>query len=142
VWDTGELDRGCAADLLRKRKALGAEHIKLFADVDKKHSVSFPGIDLATHIEWTEFYLADALIVSGRMTGAAPDLEKVRQAKGFAGERPVLLGSGTTAENIAAFLEIADGAIVGSSLKVDGEATNPVDVERVRRYMAAVRAMR
>ena len=107
--------------------------------MDKKHSVAFPGIDLATHIEWTEFYLADALIVSGRMTGAAPDLEKVRRAKEFARERPVLLGSGTTAENIAAFLEIADGAIVGSSLKVDGEATNPVDVERVRRYMAAVR---
>ena len=142
VWDTGELDRGCAADLLRKRKALGAEQIKLFADVDKKHSVAFPGIDLATHIEWTEFYLADALIVSGRMTGAAPDLEKVRRAKEFAGERLVLLGSGTTAENIAAFLEIADGAIVGSSLKVGGEATNPVDVERVRRYMAAVRALR
>ncbi|HID86701.1 MAG TPA: BtpA/SgcQ family protein [Anaerolineae bacterium] len=142
VWDTGELDRGCAADLLRKRKELGAEHIKLFADVDKKHSVAFPGIDLATHIEWTDFYLADALIVSGRMTGAAPDLEKVRRAKELAGGRPVLLGSGTTAENIGAFLEIADGAIVGSSLKVDGEPTNPVDVERVRRYMAAVRAVR
>jgi len=55
---------------------------------------AFPDIDLATHIEWTEFYLADALIVSGKMTGAAPDIEKVRQAKELA-TRPVLLGSGT-----------------------------------------------
>jgi membrane complex biogenesis BtpA family protein len=141
VWDTGELDHGCAAELLRWRKNLGAEHIKIFADVDKKHSVSFPGIDLATHIEWTEFYLADALIVSGKMTGAAPELEKVRRAKELA-TRPILMGSGTTADNIAQFLQYADGAIVGTDLKVDGIAENPVDVERVRRYMKAVEAAR
>jgi membrane complex biogenesis BtpA family protein len=141
VWDTGELDHGCAAELFRWRKNLGAEHIKIFADVDKKHSVAFPGIDLATHIEWTEFYLADALIVSGKMTGAAPELEKVRRAKELA-TRPILMGSGTTAENIAQFLKYADGAIVGTDLKVDGIAENPVDVERVKRYMEAVRAVR
>jgi len=140
VWDTGEFDRGCAAELLRWRKNLGAEHIKLFADVDKKHSVAFPGIDLATHIEWTEFYLADALIVSGKMTGAAPELEKVRRARELA-TRPILMGSGTTADNVAQFLQYADGAIVGTALKVDGIAENPVDVERVKRYMEAVRAV-
>ena len=141
VWDTGEFDHGCAAELLRWRKNLGAEHIKIFADVDKKHSVAFPGIDLATHIEWTEFYLADALIVSGKMTCAAPELEKVRRARELA-TRPVLMGSGTTADNIAQFLQYADGAIVGTALKLDGIAENPVDVERVKRYMEAVEAAR
>jgi membrane complex biogenesis BtpA family protein len=141
LWDTGDLDHGCAADLLRRRKYLQAEQIKLFADVDKKHSVPFPGLDLATHIEWTEFYRADALIVSGRMTGDAPPLDKVRRARSLA-TRPILMGSGTTAENIADFLQYADGAIVGSSLKVDGIAENPVDVERVRRYVSAVGAVR
>ena len=141
VWDTGEFDRGCAAELLRWRKNLGAEHIKIFADVDKKHSVAFPGIDLATHIEWTEFYLADALIVSGKMTGAAPELEKVRRARELT-TRPILMGSGTTADNIAQFLQYADGAIVGTALKVDGVAENPVDVERVKRYVEAVRVVR
>jgi len=141
VWDTGEFDRGCAAELLRWRKNLGAEHIKLFADVDKKHSVAFPGIDLATHIEWTEFYLADALIVSGKMTGAAPELEKVRRARELT-TRPILMGSGTNADNVAEFLQYADGAIVGTALKVDGIAENLVDVERVKRYMDAVRSVR
>ena len=141
LWDTGELDHGCAADLLRRRKELNAEHVKLFADVDKKHSVPFPGLDLETHIEWTEFYRADALIVSGRMTGDAPPVDKVRRAKELA-TRPILLGSGTTAENIAEFLTYADGAIVGSSLKVDGVAENPVDVGRVQQYMDAVKAVR
>jgi membrane complex biogenesis BtpA family protein len=141
LWDTGDLDSGCAADLLRRRKELGAEHLKLFADVDKKHSVPFPGLDLETHIEWTEFYRADALIVSGRMTGDAPPLDKVRRAKELA-TRPILMGSGTTAENIGDFLRFADGAIVGSSLKIDGVAENPVDPDRVRRYMAAVKEVR
>ncbi|MCX7750951.1 MAG: BtpA/SgcQ family protein [Candidatus Bipolaricaulota bacterium] len=138
VWDTGEFDHGCAAELLRKRKELQAEDVKLLCDVDKKHAVRFPGIDLATHIEWTEFYGADALIVSGRMTGDAPDLAKVRRAKELA-TRPVLLGSGATAENVAAFLQYADGVIVGSSLKRDGDPTNPVDEERVKRFVAEVR---
>jgi hypothetical protein len=109
--------------------------------VDKKHSLPFPGLDLETHIEWTEFYRADALIVSGRMTGDAPPVAKVRQAKELA-TRPIVMGSGTTADNIAEFMQYADGAIVGSSLKVNGVAENPVDVDRVRRYMETVKRVR
>jgi membrane complex biogenesis BtpA family protein len=139
VWDAGSWDEGCAADLMRRRAELGAEQIKLFADVDKKHSVRFPGIDLATHIEWTRFFGADALIVSGRMTGDAPDLDKVRHAKQLAGDRPLLLGSGTDERNIAAFMEVADGAIVGSSIKEGGEIANAVDAARVRAFVRAAR---
>lgn len=141
LWDTGEIDHGCAADLVRKRKELHAEGIHIFADVDKKHSVSFPGLDLATHIEWTEFYGADALIVTGRMTGSAPDAEKVREARSLA-TRPILVGSGSNRENIGPFLQYADGVIVGSSLKKDGVMQNPVDLQRVTEFMDAVRAVR
>lgn len=139
VWDAGSWDEGCAADLMRRRKELHAEHIKLFADVDKKHSVRFPGIDLATHIEWTNFFGADALIVSGRMTGDAPNLDKVREAKALAGQRPVLIGSGTDERNVAAFLDVADGIIVGSSVKEDGVCENPVSQSRVRQLVQAAR---
>lgn len=142
VWEAGSWDEGCAAELMRRRKDLGAEHVKILADVDKKHSVRFPGIDLATHIEWTRFSGADALIVSGRMTGDAPDLDKVRDAKRLAGDRPLLIGSGAAEENIAAFLGVADGVIVGSSLKEGGACESPVDVDRVRRFVAAARAHR
>jgi hypothetical protein len=137
VWDAGSWDEGCAADLLRRRKELHAEHIKIFADVDKKHSVRFPGIDLATHMEWTNFFGADAMIISGRMTGDAPDIAKVQSARAFAGSTPILLGSGTDERNIAAFMQVADGVIVGSSIKAGGEIANPVDAGRVRRFVAA-----
>lgn len=139
VWDSGTFDEGCAADLMRRRKELHAESIKILADVDKKHSVRFPGIDLATHIEWTRFFGADAMIVSGRMTGDAPDLAKVRDAKALAGDTPILLGSGTSDDNIAAFLQVADGAIVGSSVKIDGQIANAVDMRRVRAFVDAAR---
>ncbi len=140
VWDAGSIDEGCAADLMRRRKELHAEHIKILADVDKKHSVRFPGIDLATHIEWTRFFGADALIVSGRMTGDAPDLGKVREAKQLAGDRPIIIGSGADASNIAAFMSVADGVIVGSSVKANGQIAEAVDVERVRRFVDAARS--
>lgn len=141
VWDTGEFDHGCAAELLRKRKELHAEGIHIFADVDKKHSVPFPGIDLATHIEWTEFYGADALIVSGSFTGKSPGLEKVREAKRFA-HRPLLIGSGATIENVSSLLEFADGIIIGTGLKKDGVMENPVDPARVRALLDRVRPLR
>lgn len=141
VWDTGEFDHGCAAELIRKRKELAADGIHIFADVDKKHSVPFPGIDLQTHIQWTEFYGADALIVSGKFTGNAPDVEKVREAKRLA-TRPVLIGSGCSAENAAALLQYADGIMVGTSLKKGGAMENAVDVNRVSALMDKVRAVR
>lgn len=143
VWDTGEIDHGCARELLTTRKLAQAEHIKLFCDVDKKHSVRFPGIDLQTHIEWTDYYLADALIISGRMTGSAPSVEKVKQAKQFSGgRRPILMGSGTNAENVADFLQYADGCIVGSSLKEGRQMHKPVSLDEVKRYMQAVEKVR
>jgi membrane complex biogenesis BtpA family protein len=142
VWDTGEFDHGCARELLSARKLNQAEHIKVFCDVDKKHSVRFPGIDLATHIEWTEFYLADAMIISGRMTGDAPDLEKVKKAKELAKGRPILMGSGMTAENVGDFLKSADGCIVGFGMKDAGHPYRPVNPDKVKRFMDAVEKVR
>ncbi len=142
VWDTGEFDRGNAADLLRLRKDLGAENIKIFADVCKKHAVMFPGIDLETHVTWTDFYLADAIIITGKMTGLPARLEEVKKAKELAPDCPVLVGSGTNKNNIAEFLKYADGAIVGTSVKEKGVTQNPVDVQRVKEYMKVVRSFR
>ena len=84
---------------------------------------------------------ADVFHLSGYALLAEPQRSAVRRAKELS-TRPILMGSGTAAENIADFLQYADGAIVGSSLKVDGVAENPVDVERVKRYMEAVRTVR
>ncbi len=142
IWDTGEFDHGVAADLVRLRKALYAEDIKFFVDVVKKHSVVFPGIDLETHAKWADFYLADAIIVTGRMTGEAPSPEDIAKVKSVVGDTPVLVGSGLTPENAEKLLKHADGAIVGTYFKVHGITQNPVDPERVRKLMSVVNRIR
>jgi uncharacterized protein len=142
IWDTGEFDHGCARELLTTRKLTYSENIKLFCDVDKKHSIRFPGLDIDTHIEWTEFYLADALIISGKMTGSAPTVEKVKHAREVIGNRrPILMGSGTNSSNVGDFLKYADGCIVGFSIK-EGRPENPVSVEMIKRYMDSVEKVR
>lgn len=142
IWDTGQIDHGNAAELMRLRKLLDAWDIKFFADVYKKHAVTFPGITPEIHATWTEFYLADAVIVTGKMTGDAPDIDLVKNVKKVIGEVPLILGSGINIDNVDKLLPIADGAIVGTYFKAKGITQNPVDPERVRKFMEKVKKIR
>ncbi|OYT45486.1 MAG: photosystem I assembly BtpA [Desulfurococcales archaeon ex4484_42] len=142
VWDTGEFDHGNAAELMRLRKLLYAEDIKFFADVYKKHAVMFPGITPEVHAIWTDFYLADALIVTGLMTGIAPEVELVKRVKSVVKDVPVIIGSGVNLGNVRELLRYADGAIVGTYFKVNGITQNPVDPERVKKLMRIVKELR
>ena len=85
--------------------------------------------------------LADGLIVSGEGTGSPTDVEDIRRVKAAAGHTPVWIGSGVTAENASQLLALADGAIVGTAVKRDGDVLAPVDVERVKELVAAVRQL-
>jgi len=142
VWDTGEFDHGNAAELMRLRKLLYAEDIKFFADVYKKHAVMFPGITPEVHAIWTDFYLADALIVTGLMTGMAPEVELVKRVKSVVKDVPVIIGSGVNPGNVRELLRYADGAIVGTYFKVNGVTQNPVDPKRVKKLMEIVKELR
>jgi hypothetical protein len=138
VADQGLL-HGIAHDLLRDRATLRADHIKILADIDVKHSAPLAHRDLNDEVEDTLHRgLADALIVSGSGTGKTTDLEKVRRARSVAPSAPLLIGSGINAQTIADYLPFADGFIVGTSLKTGGVATNPVDAERVRELIRRV----
>jgi len=77
------------------------------------------------------------------MAGAEPSVDAVREAKqGCGDETPVLANTGVKSTNVRDFLAVADGAIVGSDLKVDGGTWNPVDEERATRFMSEVHAIR
>ncbi len=84
--------------------------------------------------------LADVILVSGMMAGEEPDVSQIREAKEAVGDMAsVFLNTGAKTNNIAKFLQVADGVIVGSSLKVDGYTWNPVDPKRVKEFVAAAR---
>ncbi len=86
--------------------------------------------------------LADALIVTGPATGTPADPGDLAAVKAAVPDAPVLVGSGLDEHNADAFLRLADGAIVGTSLKVDGRTRNPVDREKVERLARKFRAYR
>ncbi|MEP6821645.1 MAG: BtpA/SgcQ family protein [Chthoniobacterales bacterium] len=139
VADQG-LIQGIAHDLLRDRALLGAETVKIFADVDVKHSAALATRPIEDEVaDVIERGLAEAVIVSGAGTGKATDPAQVIQVRSAAGDTPIFIGSGITAETLGQFLASADGFIVGTALKQDGIATNPVDAARVRALMAILR---
>jgi uncharacterized protein len=136
VADQGLL-HGIAHDLLRDRTMLGANDIAIMADVDVKHSAPLAARPLEDEIDDTIHRgMADALIVSGAGTGKSTDPAKLSRVKQRAGETPVFVGSGVTAETIAQLRPNCDGVIVGTHFKRTGAVSDVVEIERVRALLA------
>ena len=139
VADEG-LIQASAAKLLRYRKMIGAERVQVWADVKKKHSAHAitADVSLGQTAETVEFMGADCVIVTGSVTGEAPQLSDVQEAKSHC-HLPVFLGSGINDENIEQFSKVADGFIIGSAFKIDGFWANTVDPARVTPVVARLR---
>ena len=129
VADEGLIE-GSAGELLRYRRAIGAEGVRIFADIKKKHSAHALTADvgLAETARAAELFLADGIVVTGAATGRAADPAEVREVA-EAVALPVAVGSGLTAENLGEFAH-ADAFIVGSSVKRGGVWSGPLDPER------------
>ncbi|MFQ5600325.1 MAG: BtpA/SgcQ family protein [Candidatus Krumholzibacteriia bacterium] len=136
--DQGILE-GRAAETLRLRRGLAAD-IEIWADVHVKHGRSLAHREI-THeaADAVQRGLADALIVTGGGTGWTTEIDDLRAVRGLTLGVPVYVGSGVTERNVGVFLKETDGVIVGTSLKVDGCSSNPLDAERVRRFVEAAR---
>lgn len=128
----------CSAQIVRYRQALGADDVYLFCDIQVKHSTNLIDKPLAKSGEEAVAAGADALIVTGAATGKATPLDAVVEVKKVV-DIPVLVGSGTTAENVGGVLRVADGAIVGSALKEGGKASNRVSADAARELVEAAR---
>ncbi len=138
VTDQGLIE-GRAAEATRTRVRLSAS-VDILADVHVKHAIQLsyrPIGDEAT--DAVERGLADAIIVSGPATGSATPVDRLQEVREALPRVPLLVGSGFSLETARALLAVAEGAIVGSSLKVDGVVSNPVDPGRVRRLVEACR---
>ncbi|MEZ5976868.1 MAG: BtpA/SgcQ family protein [Planctomycetota bacterium] len=141
VTDQGLL-QGRASETVRERARL-VPGARILADVHVKHAVPLGGGDLVDAARDTFLRgRADALVLSGRATGSAGDPRDVERVREALPDASLLVGSGVTAENAAAMLAAADGAIVGTALKREGRVSEPVDVERVRRLRGAFDAVR
>lgn len=143
LTDQGVVD-GQAAETVRLRDRLDAAEVSMLADIDVKHSAALAERPLSEGVaELLERGHADGVIASGAGTGHATDhdhLQAVVDARDrLDADAPVFVGSGVTQETVGATLDLADGAIVGTALKQNGETTAPVDVDRVRALVDAAR---
>jgi len=138
VTDQGIVE-GRACDTVRYRRELGAE-VKLLADVLVKHASPLGALSIEQAARDAAYRgLADAVIVTGVGTGQPTEVEDVIRAREAVPDYPVLVGSGVHEGNLAKLLAVADGVIVGTSLKEGGVASNPVDETRVADLAALVR---
>lgn len=139
VADEGIIEAS-AAKLLRYRKVIGAERVQVWADVKKKHSAHAitADVSLGQTTETVEFMGADCVIVTGSVTGEAPKVADVQEAKTHC-HLPVFLGSGISETNIDQFSNEADGFIIGTAFKVDGLWSNTVDPNRVAQFVRRLR---
>ena len=139
VADEGLIEASAGA-LLRYRRAISAEHIRVFADIKKKHSAHAitADVDIVETAKASEFFGVDGVIVSGVATGQPTDAAEVNSVAAVVSV-PTLVGSGITADNIQDY-DGADAFIVGSSIKEDGLWSNPMDMDRVRGLVRAFSA--
>src|SRR5215831_359643 len=140
VADEGLIEAS-AGELLRYRRAIGAEHVRVFADIKKKHAAHAitADVSLAETARAAEFFLADGVIVSGVATGEAAARGDVSEAVS-ATRLPVLVGSGITPSNVDHYAH-AQGFIVGSALKLRGVWSNPLDPDALRAMVTAFTAL-
>lgn len=121
--------------LLSYRERIGAEKVLILADIQVKYARMLEQRSLEESARLTERYRADAIIVTGRVTGEPPGRTELEEASRGASGCPVLVGSGLDEANARELLRVADGAIVGSSLKTG-------DYIDSRKVMAVKQALR
>ena len=128
-----------AAELLRYRRLIHAEHIHVFTDIKKKHSAHAMSADvsLVETAHAAHFFRSDGLIITGNATGTQADAQDVESVQAACPDLPILVGSGITAENASIYKPLVDGVIVGSYLKQEGHWANDLSQERISRLVTA-----
>lgn len=133
-------DAGAA---MRYRNRLGASDVAMLYNVSAEFADSLDRRSLADRARSAEFSsIPDAVLVSGAITGEAARMEDLEAVKAVLPDTPVLANTGVKHATVADVLRVADGCIVGSALKVDGDTWNPVDPERAKDFMDRARAAR
>ena len=124
------------------RAGIGAESVALFANITPEFASSLGPRTITERARSAVFLGVDAVLISGPITGTPTDIAELRAAKAAHPAAPVLANTGVTADTVAEILAVADGAIVGTTLKRGAVTWNPVDHGRAAAFMEAARRAR
>lgn len=111
------------------RKSIGAESVALFTDIHVKHAKLLSKYTLAYSAKLAIQNKSDALIITGKWTGDAPNVEEIKTLRKSIGSFPILIGSGTDKNNARSLFRFANGAIINTSLKRSAKKRKEVDIK-------------
>ena len=132
-----------AGSALRYRKRLGRDDLLMLYNVSAEFADSLDKRSLADRARSAVFSsIPDAVLVSGQITGEAAKMQDLEAVKTALPDVPVLANTGVKHDTVAEVMRVADGCIVGSSLKVEGDTWNAVDPDRASDFMDRARAAR
>jgi hypothetical protein len=132
-----------AGKAMRYRDRLGRRDMAMLYNVSAEFAHSLDQRSLPDRARSAVFSsIPDAVLVSGQITGEAAALSDLEAVKAVLPGTPVMANTGVKHDTVADVLAIADGCIVGSSLKVDGDTWNPIDPDRARDFMDRARRAR
>lgn len=132
-----------AGQAMRYRDRLGRRDCLMLYNVSAEFADSLDRRPLSDRARSAVFSsIPDAVLVSGQITGEAAALSDLESVKAVLPNTPVMANTGVKHDTVADVLRVADGCVVGSALKFDGNTWNPVDPARAADFMARVRAAR
>ena len=130
-------------EIVRHRKAVGAMGVKALFNIVPEAAAYLAERDIVSIAKSTVFNCKpDGLCASGLTAGASTDSQTLRKVKDAVGENLVFANTGVRLENVEEQLSIADGAVIGTTFKRDGQFYNEVDEARVKKFMEKVKELR
>lgn len=135
--DVGLLSRDWG-ELAGYRHMIDADSVAVFTNITPEYACSVGGRPISDRARAAVALGVDGLLVSGGYIGVAPDQATMTTVKEAAPGVPLLATSGVVPETIDQVLSVADGAIVGSALRLEGSVWNPVDPDRARQMVELV----
>lgn len=140
--DMGVWAPDCAG-ALRLRHDLGRDDLKLLFNINAEFAAPLDTRPIEKRAASAVFSsLADVVCVSGPMTGQPVDNADLKRVKEAVKSTPVFANTGVNLDNVRDILSVADGCVIGTHFKVDGNTWKPVDGDRVKRFMDIVDKLR
>jgi uncharacterized protein len=128
-----------AAAALRLRRNLGRPDLKLLFNINAEFAASLDTCPIALRAKSAVFSsLADAILVSGPLTGQPAETSDLHAVRDALPDFPLFANTGVRVDNVEAVMAIADGCVIGTHFKVAGNTWDPVDSDRVKRFMDVV----
>ena len=130
-------------DYVRLRHNLHADHVKMIHYVTPESSADIGGRDpLASALSAQFNNMPDGFAVPGATAGKSADISLLHQLREAMPDMVLVASTGVKYETVEDIYSVCDAAFIATSLKKDGVFANPMDKDRVKRFMDKLKEYR